>query len=150
MKRITHILFFICFLISLHSKAQLKKRAVEKIRALKIAHITSKLDLTEQEAMQFWPIYNSYNKKMMELRRKRFNSIKEQIKYEAKLEDLNEAEAEAKVKNIINLEEKRYKTKKDFLAKIHGIISYKKILQLEIAELEFNRKLLRKLKNKIK
>ena len=31
----------------------------EKIKALKIAHITEQMDLTKDEAQKFWPIYNA-------------------------------------------------------------------------------------------
>ena len=37
---------------------------IPSIKALKVAHITEKLDLTEKEAQQFWPIYNAYDEKM--------------------------------------------------------------------------------------
>ncbi|WAC02058.1 hypothetical protein N7U66_20040 [Lacinutrix neustonica] len=31
----------------------------EKVKVLKIAHITEQLDLTAQEAQAFWPVYNA-------------------------------------------------------------------------------------------
>ena len=36
------------------------RRTKEKIKALKVAHITNELDLTSKEAQQFWPIYNEF------------------------------------------------------------------------------------------
>ena len=40
----------------------------EKIKSLKIAHITKTLDLTTSEAEKFWPIYNTFENKQMGLR----------------------------------------------------------------------------------
>ena len=43
----------------------------ENIEAMKIGFITKKLDLTPEEAQKFWPVYNQYNDKMKDLRKKR-------------------------------------------------------------------------------
>ena len=58
MKTITSIVFIISFSILSFSQGNR-----DKIKTLKIAFITEKLDLSEQEAQKFWPIYNKYDKK---------------------------------------------------------------------------------------
>jgi hypothetical protein len=40
----------------------------EKIQELKIAFITQKLQLTSAEAEKFWPVYNSYDNEIKQLR----------------------------------------------------------------------------------
>jgi Skp family chaperone for outer membrane proteins len=40
----------------------------EKIKALKIAFITQKLQLTSAEAEKFWPVYNQYENEIHQLR----------------------------------------------------------------------------------
>ena len=61
MKKI--IIYIPVFLFcSLSIFAQKKRESREKIRTLKIAYVTEKLNLTENEAQKFWPIYNTYNK----------------------------------------------------------------------------------------
>jgi len=47
--------------------AQNGQRA-EKIQELKIAFITQKLQLTSAEAEKFWPVYNSYDNEIKQLR----------------------------------------------------------------------------------
>jgi hypothetical protein len=47
--------------------AQNGQRA-EKIQELKIAFITQKLQLTSTEAEKFWPVYNSYENEIRQLR----------------------------------------------------------------------------------
>ncbi len=49
---------------------------MDKIKALKIAFITEKLNLSEKEAQQFWPIYNSYHEDMSNLKRQAYNTRK--------------------------------------------------------------------------
>ena len=71
MKKNIFLIIVIGFLSSFSSEAQLKKGGVEKIRSYKIAYLTEKLNLTENEAQKFWPIYNKYDKKMMQLRKRR-------------------------------------------------------------------------------
>lgn len=39
-----------------------------KITALKIAYLTSKLNLSPEEAQKFWPIYNKYSEELSKLR----------------------------------------------------------------------------------
>src|SRR4051812_21621428 len=43
----------------------------EDIEAQKVAFITQKLNLTPEEAQKFWPVYNQYQDKIQELRKKR-------------------------------------------------------------------------------
>ncbi|HEU5365370.1 MAG TPA: hypothetical protein VFU62_07555 [Hanamia sp.] len=47
--------------------AQNGQRA-EKIQELKIAFITQKLQITSAEAEKFWPVYNSYENEIKQLR----------------------------------------------------------------------------------
>src|ERR1035437_4885758 len=48
----------------------------EKMESMKIAFLTQKLDLTPDEAQKFWPVYNEFQKKREELRKKRREEIK--------------------------------------------------------------------------
>ena len=71
MKTITSIVFIISF--SIFSFAQPNR---DKIKTLKIAFITEKLDLSEKEAQQFWPVYNAFEEEHFKLRRQSFNGKK--------------------------------------------------------------------------
>jgi hypothetical protein len=51
--------------------AQDRREHYQRIEAIKVAFITKKLDLTTEEAQKFWPVYNNYQKELMELMRKR-------------------------------------------------------------------------------
>ena len=59
MKHTFITLFFIA--ITLNTFGQRKERH-ERIQALKVAFITEKLELTPEEAQQFWPVFNAIEK----------------------------------------------------------------------------------------
>lgn len=146
MKKITLILVFT--LISTSSNAQFKKEMREKIRTYKIAFLTEKLALTESEAEKFWPVYNNFDKKMVQLRREEHMGIRKKIKKLGGLDNISDKQAKEIIEKMHYLAEERTKTKNIFFKKISTIIPYKKILHLEIAEHEFNRKLMRKLRGR--
>ena len=113
----------------------------ERIKSLKIAFISQKLALTSEEAEKFWPIYNKYDGKIMDLKeaqmklrhQKRNGTDEEALK---KIEEAEEKEAEVMV------------LKKKMRAELIPVISAEKVLKLEQLEQEFHRKLLEKLKGR--
>jgi len=140
------LLAFLVTGISLQAQMKIKKQSREKIRALKIAYITDKLDLTETEAEKFWPIYNKYDTKLMKLRVEERYKLKKSIKDAGGLDALSEKDADAIAKKMINLEKEMYETHKVFFSSLRKVISSKKIIKLQMAEREFNRNMIRKLR----
>ncbi len=132
----TNILFLFLFL-GLITQAQNQKN--KHIKALKTAFITDKLDLSTREAEKFWPLYNGYSKEKFKLKRLVFNK-------NIDLENLTENESQEKLQNLFKLEAKLYQNKIKFYSDLKEILSAKKILLLIRAEKEFNKKLLKQLK----
>lgn len=60
-----------CLTMNTALMAQDRREHYERIEAIKVAFITKKLDLTTEEAQKFWPVYNNYQKELMDLMRKR-------------------------------------------------------------------------------
>ncbi|OZA24427.1 MAG: hypothetical protein B7X86_08430 [Sphingobacteriales bacterium 17-39-43] len=60
-----------CLTMNTGLMSQDRRGHYERIEAIKVAFITKKLDLTTEEAQKFWPVYNNYQKELMELMRKR-------------------------------------------------------------------------------
>ena len=148
MKKNILLIIAIAFLGSFSSEAQSRKGGSEKIRSFKIAFLTEKLNLSENEAQKFWPIYNKYDKKMMQLRKKeRFSIKKRYIMMEVLINYLKKDSKEI-LEKIQSIKKQQYEIKTAFHNKISKIVSFKKILTLEISEHEFNRKLMRKYRGK--
>ncbi|WP_397363142.1 sensor of ECF-type sigma factor [Olleya sp. R77988] len=138
----TYILTTLILLLSFSAIAQ-KDR--EKLKALKVAHITEELELTTKEAEGFWPIYNTYEEEKHKIIS---NSISK--RKEIKAETLSEEEAKALVKEMQLNEEARLKNRTEFIEKLSKVISYKKIVLLMKAERNFKRKMIEEFKGRHK
>ncbi len=114
----------------------------EKIKALKIAYITKDLSLSSSEAEKFWPVYNSFDEKQFDLRMVKMRKIRQELKSKP-IENFSDAEANALLNQIDNLEEESYQNKKKLITDLHKIISPVKILKLKQAEDDFNKSLLK-------
>ena len=146
MKKITYILTFFLF-VNTTTFAQ-KKHFKNKIRTYKIAYLTEQLDLTENEAEKFWPIYNQYDKKINELRAESKFKLKKQIIKAGGVDALSDKEAEEIALKMFALEREMHKLTDDLYVKLPTVLSYKKVIKLEMAERDFHRKLLRKYRDK--
>ena len=133
MKKFLVMVLFIA--IGFQASAQDRNEHREKIKALKTAHITEGLNLTAQEAQQFWPIYNEFEKKRRELYR--------QERAEVNMECLSEDKAESKLQEYVELERKDYLLKKEYYKDLKKIFTARRIMELNKVEDEFNRKMMR-------
>ena len=118
----------------------------EKIKALKVAHITEQLALSTSEAEKFWPIYNIYEEKMHAMRKTERKDIFGKIKTD--FETLTEAEANSLIDKSLELKRNELKIYSDLVSNLKGIIPSKKIILLRKSEEDFKRKLLERYKNK--
>ena len=114
----------------------------EKIKALKIAYITKDLNLSSSEAEKFWPVYNSFDDKQSDLRMVKMRKIRKELKSKL-IESFSDAEANALLNQIDNLEDESYQNKKKLIVELRKIISPVKILKLKQAEDDFNKSLLK-------
>jgi hypothetical protein len=138
----------VCFFCILSLSAQEKKDGKEKIMALKISYLTEQLNLTPKEAQKFWPIYNAYNDKQHDLRNTQRAELKKALKNSDEVEALNESDAEKLITLKLTIDKELYESQKGFINKIKEVISYKKIIKLHVAEMEFGRKLMSKYRHK--
>lgn len=144
MRFIYPILFL---LISSLSFAQDFKERREKVKALKVAFITKKLELTTEEAQKFWPIYNTYDESQAELRHEKMRAILNRFKPD-NVENLSEKEASALLVQMEKIEEDLFNLRRKFIKELQGVISAKKIIKLKKAEEDFNRELLKQMRDK--
>ena len=115
----------------------------EQIKAQKVAFITEKLQLTVEEAQQFWPVYNEMNKKSEEIDKQ----IKAIVKnYKKSSETLSNSEIEAMADKMMELEASSSKLDQEYYLKFKKILPVKKIMELHQAERLFKHELLQQLK----
>ena len=144
----TKILFPIIFLlVASLSFSQGFKEKREKVKALKVAYITEQLELTTDEAQKFWPIYNAFDENQAELRHEKMRAILDRFK-PGNVEKLSEKDASNSLAQMEKIEEDLFNLKKKFIKDLQGVISAKKIIKLKKAEEDFNRELLKQMREK--
>ncbi|MGJ8550236.1 sensor of ECF-type sigma factor [Winogradskyella wichelsiae] len=133
------VVLFLLFSVSLFAQ----KFDREKIKALKIAHITGKLDLSKSEAQKFWPIYNANENAENELREKSMTRRKEK-----KAENLSESEAKTLLLDMEKTEIQKTDLKSKYLKELLSILPAKKIIKLYQAEHSFRQKMFEEYKKR--
>lgn len=119
----------------------------ERIKSLKIAFITEKLSLTSDEAQKFWPIYNTYDDANYQLKNVKLKKIKNELLVKG-IEDISEQEAKSILAKIERIEADLYNERKKLVDRLLDVISAKKIILLKKVEDDFNRELLKRLRER--
>ncbi|TXD84705.1 hypothetical protein ESY86_03135 [Subsaximicrobium wynnwilliamsii] len=115
----------------------------EKIKALKIAHITEQLNLTENEAQKFWPIYNTNEALEDQLRKQSTARRKEKNQ-----EDLSETEAKSLLLDMVQLENDKQELQSKLVNDLLKVLPATKIIKLMQVERSFRRKLIEEYKER--
>lgn len=131
MKRILFLL--ICVSLSVAATGQ---NAKNKLQAQRVAFITQRLNLTPEEAQQFWPVFNQYTERLQQIR----SSAKE----EKTVDELSDTDTEKIILSEFDRESRELDLKKDLYQKLRKIISVKKIAKLYKAERDFKGMLIEK------
>ena len=144
MKKLLPIILLL--FVSLNITAQHKNR--ERIKALKVSVITEKLDLSEKEAQQFWPIYNAHEKETSAIRFIEIKSIRKEIR--ENIDTMTDEKATNLLKSLNKAENRMHKLRMEFANNLSGILSPKKIILLKIAEDDFKKKMMDELRKRKK
>ncbi|MBU2929696.1 Spy/CpxP family protein refolding chaperone [Winogradskyella psychrotolerans] len=115
----------------------------EKIKALKIAHITEQLNLTETEAQKFWPIYNANEDAESKLRENSTNRRKDM-----NVEELSESEAKSLLLAMEKVEKQKVELHSKMLNELLEILPAKKIIKMYQAERSFRQKMFEEYKKR--
>lgn len=135
----------VIFLSSFFSlSAQTVKTDSEKaLKAEKVAFLTKKMELTLDEAKQFWPIYDEYWDRKNHIVNERRRFVDEFLKESNNLSD-------AEISNYTNRYVNSHKQESDLLAefntRLKSILPPKKIMLLYQSNYEFKGYLLQKIK----
>lgn len=107
----------------------------DRMKALKIAYITEKLELNSETSKLFWPVYNEYHNKKSQ-QRSRYKPSKN-------IYDMNEAESVNYVNDCLDAETQMLKLNKKFHEDLNSILTPQQIARLHAAEYDFKRKILK-------
>lgn len=118
----------------------------DRIKALKIAHITEQLDLTAAEAQKFWPLYNAHEETMSKMRFVERRIMRTRRMQKEGFEGITEEESKKMLAEIMKAEKEVFESRQEFRKELKKVIPAKKILKLEFAERTFKQKMLERLK----
>jgi hypothetical protein len=146
MKMTKYMLIIIAFLSALtavngqHGRDFDGKR--EKIKALKVAYITEKLQLTPEEAERFWPVYNEFDQKRHNLE---IEISGQAIGKNPDIALMTDAEVDQLIRERLKREEQVLELKQEYFLKFKEVLTIKKVYRLYEAEMGFKKLLLERL-----
>ena len=114
-----------------------KNRSDDRIKAMRVGFITEMLDLTPEEAQQFWPVYNEYESEKRNLRK----SHREIMRSGKNIEELSDSEVESMINAYLAYEENQLALNKQLVTDLRNVIPAKKIAKLIKAEKAFKEKI---------
>jgi hypothetical protein len=138
MKNIILAFFLICPTILF---AQGRRFDGEKMEAKKVAFLTTKLDLSTDEAKIFWPIYNDYVREMTAFRKDRgqkmisFRKLKE-------IDDLDDEQIQALIVNDFSFRQRELNIERKFYNKFKSSLPIKTVGKFYRAQEAFKKELL--------
>ncbi|MBN2519668.1 MAG: hypothetical protein JXB17_04120 [Bacteroidales bacterium] len=144
--------YFIVFLIfsflleinilSQHHGGKYGKEKREMICAERIAFFTEQIGLTPEEAEKFWPVFNEFYEKKDEIHDRRRAAVREL----SDNQNLSEKEMEDNMNVIIKSFEEETKLMEEYQLKYKEILPIEKISKIYVAEHQFKKYLLHKIK----
>jgi len=138
-----HIFFTWVFMLFISCIiAQTSDSKKDKIDALRVAFISKKVNLTEQEARAFWPLYNEMNDKYESVRktfRLRYNA-------NTNFNFVTDKDAEDYLNAELNLRQKEFEIYKEYYDKFRKVLSVKKVATLRRAEEDFKKEIIKSIK----
>ena len=140
-------LIYIVLLMPILSMAQMRQggggQRFQKIQSAKIGLITERLNLTPEQAPQFWAVYNEYEGKKIELKK----AIRRTMEDAASLTATDDKIVSSQ-KQVVSLRRKELDLEDEYTVKILKTITPRQFSELKRAEANFNKILIEKLKEK--
>lgn len=134
------LLLEFCFSLSM---VQAQDR--ERLEAYKIAFYTKRLDLSASEAQRFWPLYNEYQKKRIEIQQERtkLNRI-----FNLEGSEMSEAELITAGDKLIELQVKETDLAVNFHKQLKTVLPPRKVIKFYQSENQFRMQLLKQLQER--
>ena len=115
----------------------------QKIEAAKIGMITNRLNLTTDQAPQFWAIYNEYNAKRQELNRRvrQLNNTNAPAR-----NNFNDEQLVNGLREVNSTKQKLADLDEEYMSRFLKVISPQQLAELYKTEQTFNKMLLNRLR----
>lgn len=142
------IILIVIFIIVSTMQSFAQRNNNDRIKVLKITFITNALDLSSKEAEKFWPVYNEYSKTIQKEKNIKMRELAKQARDKGGVDNLSDKEATQMLVDYINIDANVLTAKRKLYKKLNGVIPSKKIIKLFKAEQDFNKELLKLLRQR--
>ena len=113
----------------------------EKLEVARVAFISTRLDLSAEQAQTFWPIFNDFDKKRRVILRQ-ISSLSKNVSM------ILEDEARNRIQKRFELQNELIDVEREFVKEVSQVINYNQILLLNEINKGFTRSLLQRQKRK--
>lgn len=111
-----------------------------KLESAKIGLITNRLNLSAEQAAQFWPVYNEFDSKKKEIRK-----ALRKLVVETNTLTTSDEKILANLRESLNLQQREVDLEREYMAKFLKVINVRQLAELYKAEQLFTSMLLKKL-----
>jgi hypothetical protein len=108
-----------------------------RLAAFRAEVFTRVLDLTPEEAQNFWPVYNEYTDKR--------EQSQQDLRSSKQLDQMSDAEVEEQIKRHFEMKQRELDLEREAYQKLRKVLPLRKIAKLPMAEREFRESLVKKL-----
>ena len=142
MKLLFRSLLLVCLLAAFPVAAQPgtggRQARMSQLENAKIAYITEKVSLTQDQAQRFWPVYNEYSAKRRELyhNMRKFRTDDQNA--------LSDAQIKENLTKVLALRQQEVDLEKDYFNKFEKLLSIRQVGKLLQAERQFTKEVLRR------
>lgn len=120
-----------------------QKERREEIKALRVAFITERLDLSVEQAQTFWPVYNMYEKKLHQLHMQKHKQLKA---FADENEQLRPDEMTQASEEYVQSYQQMADLRKEYHQALKKVLPAEKVFLLYQAEFDFQKELLHKIR----
>ena len=142
------IIFIAAFLLlsgGIFSQPTPPQQKQEDVEAQRIAFITTRLNLTPEEAQKFWPVYNKYRGELEVIRKSRATEL---MNAKVNFSDYTDEQINQLIENEFTYRQKELDLQKKYNDEYKKVLPVKKVAMLYRAEQLFKVKLINDVKNK--
>ncbi|MBC8082028.1 MAG: hypothetical protein H7Z21_02350, partial [Hymenobacter sp.] len=115
---------------------------MSQLENAKIAYITEKISLTQDQAQRFWPVYNEFTTKRRELNRRM-----RQLRTDDP-DALSDAQIKENLAQALAIRQQEVTLEKEYFDKFQKVLSIRQVGKLYQAERQFTKEVLQRVANR--
>jgi hypothetical protein len=117
----------------------------DRMESIHSSYLTDKLELSDKEAKRFWPVYDEYRANEDQLNKEREDNI-QWVRNSGGIDEMSDSAVRKLIENEADIRTRRLQLDKEYIVKFETVLTIRKVAKFYIAEEEFKRYLLKKLR----